>query len=430
MTIDIGIDGYNLALPQGTGIATYARTLCLTIAQQGWQTMGLFEVDVGARPALQETLFFDRLERPPAPRKSRLARWRARRPAVPAMREFTPGSVDVRPLADRIPSFDRIATGDKLFQAAFRHFRKTRQMVTLNLDTPPSIMHWTCPLPLRIAGAHNVYTVHDLVPLRMPYMTLEDKQMHHDLVLACVEAADHLCSVSEITARELIELAPRAESKLTTTYQTCDIVTKGGSLSRREGSSIVRKLGLDPGHYFLFYGALEPKKNVARLIEAHARLDSSTPLVLVTGRSWNSPTENSILAQMGNRNSGLIVLDYLPRAMLQSLVMHAKAVTFPSLHEGFGLPVLEAMEMGVPVLTGNTGGVVEVAGDAALLIDPYDVADIRDGLKRLDEDESLRQMLSAKGPVQAARFSPSRYADTMAKVYRRLLDPTTAGQDT
>lgn len=421
MTFTIGIDGYNLALSTGTGIATYARTLASTVANLGWQSLGLFDVDVGEDAALQEILFFDRLQRPPAPKRSLFRRLRDKRAAIPRLAEIPRGTVDLRPMLERIPDFNRIATGRALFQAAFRHFRKTGGFATLRIENPPDIMHWTCPIPLMMEGAKNIYTVHDLIPLRMPYMTLDDKRLHHALIAACVATGDHLCSVSNVTANELFDMFPASIGKVTTTYQTCDIPSSADMLSERESLALVTRLGIIPDNYFLFYGALEPKKNVARLIEAHARLDSKTPLVIVTGKSWNSDVESSLIERMHNGAGNLIVIEFLPRNILHALIRHARAVTFPSLHEGFGLPVLEAMRLGVPVLTGNSGGVIEVAGDGGLLVDPYDVVAIRTGLQRLDADPTFRRDLANRGQRQVAKFSPESYRDTMLATYSKLL---------
>jgi glycosyltransferase involved in cell wall biosynthesis len=108
----------------------------------------------------------------------------------------------------------------------------------------------------------------------------------------------------------------------------------------------------------------------------------------------------------------------MPLRLLVSLIRGARATLFPSLYEGFGLPVLESMLLGTPVLTSTAGSLPEVAGDAALVVDPYDVDAIRDGIRTLDADEALRDDLSARGRQQAAKFSPERYQERLADAYR------------
>ena len=422
MTLTVGIDGYNLALPSGTGIATYGRTLATAVQSNGWDTLGLFGIDAGQNPATREFVFFDRLAHPPV-KRSRWAKLRDRLGRLPELVEVPLAAVDQRPLAERIPPFKRIITGARLFDTAHRYFQRTGRLATISVPNPPTIMHWTCPLPLQMAGTRNVYTLHDLVPLKMPYMTLDNKALVHAVTTACIAAADHLCAVSQATADDVLGLFPAAAGKISTTYQSYDIVD-AKPLDEAESERIVVRMGLTPGSYFLFYGAVEPKKNLARLIEAHARMATTTPLVIASGRSWNAETEQSLLDRMGATSDRLTVLEYLPRTMLQALIRHARAVTFPSLHEGFGLPVLEAMRLGAPVLTGSCGALTEVAGDAAVRVDPLDIDSIKIGLERIDQDATLRQELSDRGRTRAEAFSPANYSAMMRSLYLSLCSDT------
>ena len=114
-------------------------------------------------------------------------------------------------------------------------------------------------------------------------------------------------------------------------------------------------------------------------------------------------------------------IDYAPFPLLVSLIRGAKAVTFPSLYEGFGLPVLEAMRLGTPVLASTEGALPEVAGDAALLVDPYDTHALADAIRELDSNAELRGDLAQRGARQAALYSPERYRARLGEMYRRLL---------
>ena len=202
----IGIDGYNLAMPNGTGIATYGLVLAQTLAAAGHGVEGVFGVDPGREPAIRETVFFDNLARtePPA-RTRRQHKWWRRGIVAQALRPLPAiTTVDV-PLtdrvekaafADRLPAFDRIATRADLFEIAHRRFALTGRLLTLRMPDPPEIMHWTYPVPVRLAGARNVYTLHDLVPLKLPYTTLDAKRFYHAMVGACVREAAQICTVS------------------------------------------------------------------------------------------------------------------------------------------------------------------------------------------------------------------------------------------
>ena len=164
---------------------------------------------------------------------------------------------------------------------------------------------------------------------------------------------------------------------------------------------------------------MEPKKNIGRLVEAYLTSGVKTPLIVVGGRAWLEDGE------MGLFESSLATdrvrrYDYLPRQLLLSLVRGARATLFPSIYEGFGLPVLESMALGTPVLTSNSGALAEVAGDAALLVDPLDVRGIKRGIQALDADEAMREAFAARGLGQAEKFSAQAYQGRLAELYKRF----------
>jgi len=187
--------------------------------------------------------------------------------------------------------------------------------------------------------------------------------------------------------------------------------------------------GLTAGRYFLFFGAIEPKKNLGRLIEAYLSIQSETPLVIVGATAWQSDDELRLLpkgdsaANVYGRNVAqrIIRLDFLPRGLLLRLIRGARAVLFPSIYEGFGLPVLEAMQLATPVLTSCTSSLPEVAGTAARFVDPYDIASISEGLLDIDGDAALRARLIEEGPVRAAFFSEERYRTRLDDMYARVM---------
>jgi len=119
----------------------------------------------------------------------------------------------------------------------------------------------------------------------------------------------------------------------------------------------------------------------------------------------------------------VIQLDYVPQSLLISLISGAKAVVFPSIYEGFGLPALEAMQLGTPVITSDTSSLPEVVGDAALLVNPYDPRAISQAIRRMDTDADLRARLAKAGPERAELFSPDRYQARLRDLYARLGAP-------
>ena len=163
-------------------------------------------------------------------------------------------------------------------------------------------------------------------------------------------------------------------------------------------------------------GTLEPRKNVARLIEAYGALDpalrAAAPLVLVGDGGWKRA------AVLGGAWPDFVKrLGVVEEEDLVALYNAASVVAYPSLVEGFGLPVVEAMACGTPVLTSNTSSLAEVGGDAALCVDPFDVGAIRDGLAALLSDPSLSRRYRDAGLVRSARFSWRRAAHQVAEIY-------------
>lgn len=432
----IGIDGYNLAMPNGTGVATYGFALTQTLNAMGHDVDGVFGLPVGSRPELREILFFDRLQR------SAQKITKKRRAINDALNSIRPiGGIALREVpmtalvekdafASRLPKFDRVFSGTNLFEAAHAYFAYSGQFVTVRLKNPPKIMHWTYPVPVRMAGTHNIYTLHDMVPLRLPYTTLDVKQNYYKLVEKCVRDADHICTVSEASRQDILSRFAISEHRLTNTFQASPVPPGTHESDAVADAQMIEGIfGLRRHGYFLYFGAIEPKKNIGRLIESYLTTQTETPLVIVGGRSWDSEQELKLLgsAEAGANVYGrtlsqrIIRLDYLPRALLMRLIRGAKAVTFPSLYEGFGLPVHEAMLMGTPVLSSATSSIPEVAGDAAILVNPYDNDAIAAGLLRLDGDDALRADLSRRGVVQARQFSEERYRTRLSAMYAAIL---------
>lgn len=178
---------------------------------------------------------------------------------------------------------------------------------------------------------------------------------------------------------------------------------------------------LSPGTYLLSVATLEPRKNLERLLDAHAglppALQDAFPLVLAGGRGWSN---SGLMVRLQAAEAGGRVrrLGYVPECDLPFLYAGARAFAFPSLYEGFGLPLLEAMASGVPSMASDRGSLPEVAGDGALLADALDVAAMREALEGVLTDSTLRTRLAAAGPVRAAGFTWARCVRETLAVYR------------
>jgi len=286
-------------------------------------------------------------------------------------------------------------------------------------------MHWTATLPLYAKGVPNLYTIHDLIPLRLPHTTMDDKAVYMRLCQAVAKRADHIAVVSETTRQDVIRLLGVSEDRVTNTYQAVDLPK---SLTSRSQAEVELELegvfNLGWKDYFLHFGAIEPKKNLGRIVEAYLASGSKTPLVIIGGRAWLDEGETALLNQV-KRDGGpsaerIRQYEYMPFSMLISLIRGARATLFPSLYEGFGLPVLESMALSTAVLTSTGGSLPEVAGDAAVIVDPYDVQAMTRGIQALDADEGLRLDLQARGLIQAGKFTPAAYQARLRDLYGKV----------
>lgn len=190
--------------------------------------------------------------------------------------------------------------------------------------------------------------------------------------------------------------------------------------------------GLEYKGYFIFWGSIEPKKNIGRIIEGYLASNIKAPLVIVGAQAWKSEEELKLLyddniralVHIGNETrvkKKVIQLSYAPFPLLVSLIKGAKATIFPSLYEGFGLPVLESMLLGTAVITSNTASIPEVAGEAAISVNPYDSRAIADAIRMIDADDDLRVELVARGLKQAKLFSEDIYRARLAGVYEKFV---------
>ena len=431
-------DGLNLGLARGTGIATYTRMLTRAAHDLGHEVGVLYSTPFtpAKDPLLREIAFFDE-KRPSMSGKRKLTLRRALNHAIDQTRYHLPvkpltvdmsGAVVARQFKRTLAGHDRVFVARNLFTNAKTYFSRTKAFVNLAFEPRPDILHCTYPLPLRVKSACNVYTIHDLVPLRLPFTTEDNKRQLFRLLKKIAREADHIVTVSENSKRDIIELLGVEEERISNTYQTVDFPKEW--VERPEdavASQLEAHFGLGMREYVLFFGALEPKKNVRRLIDAYLASGVDVPLVLVVAGGWQNDVETRLLAER-NESEGLCKragrgihrLDYVSLATLVTLIRGARAVIFPSLYEGFGLPVLEAMVLGTPVVASREAAVPEVAGDAALLVDPYDIDHIARGITTIVNDADLRAELARRGPVQATKFSAERYRERVAKVYAAL----------
>ena len=273
--------------------------------------------------------------------------------------------------------------------------------------------------PLR-GRATRVTTIHDLNYKLVPdtHFGLRGLGMRL-LVPAAAHRSHRIIAISESTRRDLVEHLGVPRGKVDVVPQGAAPAPAGAATGERE---LRARLGLGDRPVLLSPSAKRPHKNVARLLDALAGIPAERrPLLVVPG--YPTPYEAELRARAARVGMTGDVLwpPWLPAADLEGLHAIATAVVFPSLYEGFGLPVLEAMARGVPVASSDRSSLPEVAGEAALLFDPEDVPAMRAAIERLLSDADLRAALVQRGREQAARFTWDRTAEGTVAAYERAL---------
>jgi glycosyltransferase involved in cell wall biosynthesis len=291
----------------------------------------------------------------------------------------------------------------------------------INIPKKIDIWHATYPIPIEIKNVKKITTIHDLVPLKLPYTTLDDKRYFFNVVDSAIKKSDLILTVSESARQDILHCFDVDPEKVFLTYQP--VIDKSALLRESSGNTVLNRYSLEPQKYILFVGAIEPKKNVGRLVEAYKGLDTEMKLVIVGKRAWLWKEQmNSIEYMFGENFSKKVkILDYLPREDLGYLYKEAFCFVFPSLYEGFGLPPLEAMSFDCPVIVSKVSSLPEVCGNAAIYIDPYDSDDIRKGIEKLINNPQIRSQLIELGKERVKMFSMENYAEKLYKAYAKVM---------
>jgi len=275
--------------------------------------------------------------------------------------------------------------------------------------------------PLR--GAPTVLTVHDMIFTLFPQhqKRLNYWYLNATMPLYC-RRAGAIITVSESSKRDIVAHYGLDPARVTVIYEAAG--PEFAPVAPDVAEEIRRRLGL-PERYLIHVGTIEPRKNLTRLVEALERLRArgpAIPLVVVGGKGWLYDEFFRRLERSAVRDA-VYFPGYVPSADLPAIYGAATVAAMPSVYEGFGLPVLEAMACGTPVVCSDASSLPELGGEAVRTFDPYDVEAMADAIAQVWGDEGLRGEMCEKGLVQAAKFSWERAAEETRAVYERLLTP-------
>ncbi len=296
------------------------------------------------------------------------------------------------------------------------------ELLYKNSDEKIDLLHVTDHMIPRISHAPIIATIHDALMFTHPeWYQSKLRGIKNTLRKKTFHWVKHFITVSHAMVPELVEYLGIPEKKIS-------VVHNGiapwwyQEISTEYRKSILKNLNL-PEKFILFTGTLQPKKNVSRIIEAYLLLPTDLrreyPLVIAGKAGWDAKDILIAIQKLQTEKAGYW-LDYVSNEELRVLYQSATVYLCPSLHEGFGYTLLEAFAAKTPVISANISALPEIAGDAAYLVDPYSVAEIRTAMRTLLTDESLRSTLVQKGYARAKEFSLEKCVSETLKVYQRI----------
>lgn len=417
------IDSDRPGQPGGTGIASYTRTLAQSLQTMGHQVIWLS----GAAAPRRADPLIDAASLADQPVEARGLRLQ-----LETLGRMASGLTNATARARRVDALGAVIGGPgreetvllapHLFVDAHYRHMLTGQFTEVKADTAVDVLHLCSPVPIRMQGVRTLVSILDLVPVRLPWTTTDNKREYIHRVRTAARLADMVITISETSRRDIIELLQVDPGKIAVTRLPSDLEPLAAN-ERDSIPRVMRRYGLEAGGYALFVGAIEPKKNLRRLIEAFLETRGDAPLVIVGRKAWKWREEigdlDMILGEAARKR--LRFLGYADREDLRRLYAGARAFLFPSLYEGFGLPALDGMAAGCPTLVSRTGALQELCGEAAAYCEPMERDSIRAGIETVMDDETARVRLAAAGPVQALRFSAEAYVGELADAYRRLV---------
>ena len=298
------------------------------------------------------------------------------------------------------------------------------------LRLPLPVEFWTGPLDLFHAadfflppvkrGTKTIVTVHDLSFARRPETTMPGMSRQlNTWVPRSVAQADHVIAVSQATRQDLMEVYHTPPEKISVLYHGVTAAFRPIQ-DKAKLQAVRQKYHLGDGPFILSVGTIQPRKNYRRLIQAFARLDTPASLVIAGGRGWHYQEIFNEAVKQGLEQR-VHFPGFVADTDLPALYSAARLFIYPSLYEGFGLPALEAMACGAPVIASNTSSLPEVVGQAGLMVNPTDVDDMAAAITGLLTDADLRQKLSQAGQEQARRFRWEDMAVKLLDLYKMIL---------
>jgi glycosyltransferase involved in cell wall biosynthesis len=320
--------------------------------------------------------------------------------------------VDLDMVGDLPKNFELLNIKSKIF-SIFEHIELPVVFKRRGIDLFHS-PHFFLPF---IKNTKWLTTIHDLIPLLFSKDFSFIKRLYlSKMIKWSILKSDFIIAVSNNTRNDILtSFGMKIEKKIKVIYEAANRrLIKAGDNEEAHPIDVFKKYRMKPGNYILFVGPDKKHKNVERIIEAFRRIGVNEKCPLV----WVGDVKKQ--AQKIAAHENIILTGIISDEELDCLYRYSKVVVFPSLYEGFGLPILEAMACGVPVITSNLSSMAEVVGDAALLVNPYSIDEIAQALQKVLNDRILRKSLIEKGFKRVEQFSWKKAAEKTLEVYKAV----------
>ena len=275
------------------------------------------------------------------------------------------------------------------------------------------------PVGLKKANIKSVVTIHDLIFERYPELFSPiDRFIYHQKFKTACRQADKIVAVSQQTKRDIVAFYGIEPNRIEVVYQDCDAVFKT-RLPAEKLAEVKQKYGLQTP-YILSVGSIETRKNQLRLVQAFRQADLENAQLVLVGKATNYQRQIEEYIQRYQLGGSVKILNQVPFVDLPALYQAATAAAYVSVFEGFGIPIVEALHSGVPVLAASGSCLEEAGGGGALYANPLDVSDIANNLKLVWQHQPTRQRLVADGQQHVAQFAAPHVAARLMKLYETL----------
>ena len=306
----------------------------------------------------------------------------------------------------------------KLSQALWRTFGITKEAEKLGLDIYHGLSH-ELPSGIEKTNIRTVLTMHDMLFVKHPEMfPAFDRMMYRKKYLHSCHVADRIIAVSEQTKRDILEFTDMDKNNIEVVYQGCRSEFKA-KVTEEQKKQLKQKYHL-PDHFLLNVAAIEPRKNQMLILKALVTGKIDMPLV-IAGKKTDYHKELLAYIEQHGLQSRVTVLPDIPDADLPALYQSASLFVFPSLYEGFGIPIVEALESGLPVVAATGSCLEESGGPDSIYVSPHDENELAERIRQLLDDKTKQETMIQRGHEYAKRFSDDAICQQITRIYNNLI---------